>query len=65
MLVIFGVIPVLSGRFKLHESTVLVWICSVTCIGYFLTTLPRQVWPGMYLVGLLDSFAFAQYSQAR
>jgi hypothetical protein len=65
MLVIFGVIPVLSGRFKLHESTVLVCICSVTCIGYFLTTLPRQVWPGMYLVGLLDSFAFAQYSQAR
>ena len=33
--------------------------------SYFAATFPTAIWPGMYLVEVLNASSFSQYSQAR
>ena len=112
MIVIFCVVPVLSGRLKWHETTCLTLINALnrdqlyknrssrkiysrrlfsreydfqktffrtenpfsgktyfytiaSSTSYFAATFPTAIWPGMYLVEVLNASSFSQYSQAR
>ena len=65
MIVIFCVVPIVSGRLKWHETSCLTLINALNSTSYFAATLPRAIWPGMYLVEVLNASSFSQYSQAR
>ena len=65
MIVIFGVVPVVSGRLKWHETSCLTLINALNSTSYFAATFPKAIWPGMYLVEVLNASSFSQYSQAR
>ena len=65
MIVIFGIVPVVSGYLKWHETSCLTLINALNSAAYFVATLPRTIWPGMYLVAILGASSFSEYSQAR
>ena len=62
---IFSVMPILIGKFKLHETTVNVGITTTVGIGLFASAFSKSLFPDFYFAYMLTFMRICQYSAGR